>query len=124
MTSEKKIQPKFEISWLSDNIIYCSYNDNVLINVTDIKDMIEIQEELGVDDKVKRIVHAGQFTSITSEARNYIQKNKPKVKAEAFILTGLSQRILFNFYYKVRKNANPLKSFRNLNNAKKWIESI
>ena len=122
MNTEKKIQLKFEASWLSNKIIYFKYFDNVVIDLNDVKKMLELQIEMGVNESVKRIVHAGRHTTITSEAREYVEQNKPKVTAEAFILYGLHQKILFDFYYKVRKHKNPLKSFNKLSSAIKWIE--
>lgn len=84
--------------------------------------MLQLQHELGVDENTKRIVYAGWHTTITPEAREYIQCNKPKVKAEAFILSGLAQKILFDFYHRIRKNDNPIKSFSNLEGALRWIK--
>lgn len=122
MKSENNTCIKFEHTWLSDTIIYFKYSDNALVELSDVQKMLQLQRELGVDENVKRIVYAGRYTTITPEAREYVQRNKPKVKAEAFVLSGLAQKILFDFYHHICKNENPIKSFNNLEDAFKWIE--
>lgn len=115
---------KFEVSWLSDDTIYFKYSENVVVDVDDIKEMLTIQSQMGVNENTNRIIHAGQYTSITPKAREYIKKNKPKAKSEAFILPSLSHRILFNFYQKFRSKENPIKSFRELAPAVEWINDM
>jgi hypothetical protein len=115
---------KYQVTWLSDNILYFKYKDNVVIDQSDIEEMLDFQNELGVDQSISRIIHSGQFTTITPKARQYVEKFMHKAKSEAFILNGLSQRILFNFYCKVRSKQNPIKSFKKLSTALEWIESL
>lgn len=115
---------KYQVTWLSDNILYYKYKDNVVIDQSDIEEMLDFQKEIGVDETISRIIHVGQFASITPKARQYVEKFKKKAKAEAFILNGLSHRILFNFYSKIRAKQNPIKSFKKLTTAIEWIESL
>ncbi len=124
MGSEQQIKTKFEISWLTEDVVYCKYNDNVEIGLNDVKQVLELQVELGVNESVKRIVHAGRHTTITQEAREYIEQHKPRVKAEAFVLFGLAQKILFQFYTTARKNDNPIKPFNSLDSARRWIDRV
>lgn len=115
---------KYQYSWLSDDVIYFKYKDNAEIKLKDVRNMLSQQQAIGVSDQTKRIVHAGKYTTITAPAREHIETFKPKVKAEAFILNNLPQKILFNFYYKIRRSQNPIRSFTNLKDALNWLETI
>lgn len=115
---------KFDYSWLDDDIIYFKYHDNVLIQEADVEAMLKLQHELGVNQDTIRIIYAGKYTTITSEARQLVEREKPKAKAEAYILTSLAQRILFNLYKKVRGDENPIRAFSSVEAAIKWARKI
>lgn len=115
------MKQKFEHSWIKEDIIYFKYEDHAVVSLSDVEQMLSLQRQLGVNETTKRIVHAGKYTTITSNARKHIELNKPKAKAEAFIIHGLPQRIMFNMYSKLRRNINPIKSFDSLDKAINWL---
>lgn len=121
---EQISKPKFEYKWLDDQIIYFKYDDNAVVQLDDVVQMLKLQAELGINENTKRIVHAGRYTTITTNARKYVEKNKPIAFAEAYILTNLPQRLLFNIYSKFRSTANPINSFDNLESALKWLNNL
>lgn len=124
MKSTKNSEFKFDYSWLTEDTIYYRYKDNSVIDKEDIKKMLDLQSTLGIDATKNRIIHVGQYCTITASAREYVEKHKPKAKSEAYILPGLSHRILFNAYSKIRSKENPIKSFKKLSTAIEWIENI
>ena len=66
-----------------------------------------------------------QFTHISKEALNYIA-DSPYGKyqsAEAFIISGLGQKLIANFYLKVTKPKVKSKFFTNFETALEWIET-
>ncbi len=111
----------FEIQLLDGNIVYFICTDNVYIEVEDIKEGIEIQRELNIGPNVKRILEFQKFTTVTKEAREYIEENGSPAQKEAFIIPSLGQKILFNLYVKFRKRKHPVRAFNDLQTALNWI---
>ena len=66
---------------------------------------------------------AGKYTGITSEARTYLTKGPHKsfIKAEAFVIQSMAQRIVANFYLKISKPVVPAAYFNNVADAKRWL---
>lgn len=122
MKTDIVIHEKFKIDWLSDDTVCLRYQDDVNLEKDDVKRMLELEKELGVNETTKRIILAGRYTTITSEAREYVEEFKPRSRAEAYVLFGLAQKILFNFYNKARKNKNPMRAFTNIGSAIQWME--
>jgi hypothetical protein len=72
----------------------------------------------------KILTELGEYTSFSSESRNYAQDNPLTDKAEAVVIKSLPQRIQFNFLMKLRKQQEHLSSFKNFNSALKWLKTI
>ncbi len=112
---------KFEIYILKDNIVYLRLFIGVLINLEDVKQVLDYQNKLSVDDSFYRIVHIEKYGSITNEARKYLEINGLPAKREAYVLPTLPQKLIFNLYQKFRKRKHPLKGFHHISSAKKWL---
>jgi ABC-type lipopolysaccharide export system ATPase subunit len=119
-----KIQGKnFEVTLISANLIHFVYYKNAVIGIEEIRDCFSIHDSLGVDENVRRIIESQKFASITKAARECVQNEARPAIAEAFVIRNLSQKILFNFYNKLRKGKHPIKAFDSFETAKKWIDT-
>lgn len=122
-TDLKLITSTFESYWFEPDIFYIRvYSDSVL-DLADVEKMHEFQTEQNVGLAHKRLVHAEKYATITKDAREFIQDNTPAVKAGAYILHSLPQRILYNIYVKLRRHKNPSKAFDNPEDAIAWLRA-
>ena len=76
--------------------------------------------------EIKRpfIFSAGEFVSITKEARKNATKMEDQVpvSASAVLVINLAQKLIADFYYKFDKPKNPLKVFRDFDKGIEWLK--
>ena len=123
-STERIVTDKFEAYMLEPDIIYFRFNDNQLIDVEDIHATLEINFKLSDVGSVKRIIHAGKYTTISAPARKLLEKIGLPAIAEAYIIESLAQKLIFRAYLKLRKNDHPTKSFQNLTDAVDWLRTF
>ena len=92
---------------------------------------IDCDQLLGISDameilsnnKPKAILSvAGQYGSITPEARKLdLHKDAGYTLALALVIKELAQRILANFYFKIKKVDYPVKTFKSEDEATTWL---
>jgi hypothetical protein len=91
----------------------------------DVKHLKEIAEAMQVLSKGKRmplLSIAGLYGSITTEARKAsINPSDQYTLALALVIKELPQRLLANFYFKVKKVDYPVKSFSTEEEASAWL---
>ena len=108
-----------------DGIVVVRINKGVSVSVDDAK----FQEKLFQDHDsfnlpVRLLVIPGKKSSITPEAREYLDKNGMKiVRAEAIIVQSLPMKMLVGFMIKAQKNVRPRKVFTKEVDAIKWLHS-
>jgi hypothetical protein len=117
----KLIAAGYEGYWYEKDIIYFRYYEDFTCELEDIKENVNFQFEQGVCADHKRLIHAEKFVSITKPAREYAQNNGPDVKAEAYVIPSLSQKILFNLFTRLRKHSHPIRCFDQLDEALAWL---
>lgn len=117
----KKISSKAELYWIESDVFYVKLFKDSYIDLDDIKEIVAFQLDQNVGVDHKRLIHAEKFATISREAREFLQKTTPTVKAEAYVIPSLSQKILFNLYIKFRRNSNPIKGFDSKENALAWL---
>lgn len=115
---------KFDIEMIENNIIHLSFHDNEYIEIEDLLLVYKYIEEISSGVPRKILTELGEFTSFSSESRNYAQDNPLTDKAEAVVIKSLPQRIQFNFLMKLRKQQEHLSSFKNFDSALKWLKTI
>lgn len=65
---------------------------------------------------------AGLYGSMTGDARNVdINNAESYTLALALVIQSLSQRLLSNFYFKLKKVNYPVKTFRTIEDAEEWL---
>ena len=124
LVKEAIINKNSVVKILDGNIIYIKYADNVELSEEDIEDVNQAFKNLGCDENYKTLSEFHKYSTLSTEARHYAEKIKPKVKASAFILHSLSQRILLRFYHKFQRNKNVTRVFNNYEDALAWLRSL
>lgn len=116
------------IGMLNEDIIQVVYFDDVVIDVSDMKEDFEEYDKFTSGKKLKRLIIGGRYTEITNEALKYSReeniKRKDSILVEAVVVQSLAQRLMANFYYKLLKPNHPIKVFNDVEKAKEWLVSI
>ncbi|MCG8575352.1 MAG: hypothetical protein MI810_10740 [Flavobacteriales bacterium] len=112
----------FEVTLDEHNILHFRYFQNSLIDIPEIKDGFDLYDELVTDPStVKRLIEMEKYSTVTKEAREYIQEYTKPVVAEALVLPSLALRLMFKFYLKFRKQDYPVQAFKDVNEAYFWL---
>ncbi|MDX2174696.1 MAG: hypothetical protein SFY56_16445 [Bacteroidota bacterium] len=100
-------------------------SDDIEFDIDDLKQLIIFQEELG-SQFLPAIVICPPNATTNNECLNFISKNKnnPFSKADAFVLSSLSHKILANFYLKISPPERPTKFFSDEESALKWLSQF
>ena len=123
--TESVKRKQFEVKILEGNIIHFRYFRNALIDIEDIKEGFRLYDELVTDTStVKRLVEMEKFSSVTKDAREFLQENNKPVIAEAMVVPSEGQRLMFSFFFKFRKSDHPLKAFRDVGSALGWLSKV
>lgn len=122
---KKKVQKdKFESFMLETDIIYFKFYDNQLIEEKDIVQTMDANRELSEIGEVKRIIHGGKHTMITSTARELLERIGLPALCEAYVIESPAQKILFRFFVKLRKPKHPTKAFDSVEDALDWFKTF
>lgn len=112
----------------SDGIIEIRCANDFTYDVEHIQENHQFLEELAAGEKLLVLNISEKYTSITSEARDYISKGYHCgfIKAEAFLIHSLAQRILANFFVKITKPKVPATyyDYKDKEKAEIWLDSF
>ena len=118
-----KVKTKEFVATLrEDGIIHVVVSNNTHITIDIQVEMVKAYWSLTT---IKRpfIFEAGEFVSISKEARinaKTIEEETP-VLASALIIKNLAHKILAEYYYKFNRPKRPLKLFKSIETAEKWL---
>jgi len=112
------------LRWVEDGIVHIEWKPKTDIEITDI-DELEISFNVLTQGQFVCVVSdLRDFVNISIEARNYAAEKSPKLKGIAYVISGLSQRIMLRFYIKLRKRKNPAKVFQSFDEAVEWLRTL
>lgn len=108
---------------------YGYYVVNVLekeeFSVNDLNLLVKSQQELG-KQKLPVLILCEEHATTNVELLRQISKNEnnPYSKADAFVISSMSQKIFANFYLKIFKPERPTKFFNNKKEAIDWLKQF
>lgn len=117
--------PDFVLGLRGDGIVHVYYKSNTVIDV-DMQDRIRVAAfKLTNDVKHPCLFEAGDYVSLTKEARaNAIKKEDDfPASASAVLVQNLAYKMIADFYYKVHKPKQAFKVFRNIDEAIEWLKT-
>jgi hypothetical protein len=109
---------------VEDNILHICYDENVEIEVEDIIEIENSFNSLPNPKPLKILQEMGKYSSISPEAREFAAERSPGLKAVAYVVHNLGQRILLRFYIKMWRRKKPGKVFDSCDEALDWLKSI
>lgn len=112
---------------LSDDgiiIIYCK--EDYQYELQDIQDLVEAAGELTGGKKMPTLTIPGKYTEASKEALDFIFSKDSILyaSADAYIAQSLSQKIIGNFYLKIKKPSIPTRLFSNEKSALEWLKKF
>ncbi len=110
------------VSLRKDGIVHVYIKPNVHITVEVQLRMLEAYHQ-ATDIPRPFVFEAGEFTSISKEARlNAVKlEEQSPIIATAIVVKNLGQRIIADYYYKFNKPKSPLKIFTRSEEAILWL---
>ena len=102
--------------------------DKIDLGIEDAKEVDEVSYEMVKGKPFVTLIDVRDVRSnMTHEAREYFATNKKITdirKAQAIVVNSLHTKILAEFYIKFNKPTNPVKIFRDYNEAEEWLREI
>lgn len=124
---ENRSQIKLEyctITNRSDGILEQRFARETTYEVTK-EDLIGFKKafrEVSKGQKMPLLTISGLYGSITKEAREVdINESEDYTLALGLVITELGQRLLANFYFKIKKVNYPVKCFKNEEDTIEWL---
>lgn len=109
-----------------DGIIVLTTKDNTTLDVEDVRENAETFGLLSGGKKAPILIIGGAYSTVTKDARDFMatEESLKYSLCEAFLLKYLAQRILINFYIKVKKPIVSTKMFTNEDKAIEWLKAF
>ncbi len=117
--------PEFILGLRDDGIVHVYYKSNTIIDVDMQNKVRDNAFKLTNDKKHPCLFEAGDYVSLTKEARANAIKNEDDFPAlaSAVLVQNLAYKMIADFYYKVHKPKQAFKVFRNIDEAIEWLKS-
>ena len=92
------------------------------IDAFHINEMSDVMSRLSNGGKAAILSVAGLYGSMTPDARKVdINKDQDSTLAIALVINELSQRLLANFFFKLKKVNYPIRTFKTEEEATSWL---
>jgi hypothetical protein len=95
--------------------MYCA--DNFTYEVEHLMENMLYLKEIAENNQLLILNYVAPYTQISTEARAFI-------KAEAYCIHSLAQKLLASFFVKIDKPKVPVKFFTKKEDAEKWLLSL
>ncbi len=112
------------MKFIDDDILHILYLKNSVLEVEDVVEVHKAFMSLPDPKPRKVLSEMGKFVSITPEARASAAEHSPDLDGIAYVIKGISQRLLLKFHIKMWKRDKPNKVFESYNEALEWLESL
>lgn len=115
---------KSTVSLIEEDILFINVGRDQEFSLRDYKEVRLASIRLANNKDVFSLIHLGDKTIPDKEAREActIDTGNGCIKAEAFIVHSLGQRIVARHILKQKKRQIPVKLFTNLDKAKAWLD--
>ncbi|MCC7331711.1 MAG: hypothetical protein IT232_03790 [Flavobacteriales bacterium] len=117
----------FTITLLSNGIIEVDWNADIgEIQLSHMKEIVEIVKEFGNGKKMPIYVTTLPFLQITIEAKQYVatEESQKYTLANAVLIDNLAKKLLFTFFININKPITPTKAFKSREDAHKWLLNL
>lgn len=118
-------EDEFVFCCLLDGHIFYSYNKpGTICDDSVMKSIFSHYEKLSTERPLKIIAEMGLHSSMSRQAREFLQEHTKLAVCEAAVIHSLAQRMLINFYHSFKKHQHPSKVFKSSENALSWVKTF
>ena len=116
--------PHTQLQLTSEGIMKIRCKDDFHYELEHVLELNQAQLEIANGKKFPTLTIIGKYTEASKEAMDFIFSKEATVSAlmDAFVVNSLSQKIMGNFYLKVKKPGIPTRLFTNENLAIEWLK--
>jgi hypothetical protein len=122
-----KIQlEKFSILLREDGIFQIDIKPFTEVNVDDVKEGVEAANHMGRSHHNRLMFVAGEYSFPTLDAQSYLasKESVPYAIADAFVMNGVNQEAIEEFYLKVHQPVRETRFFSQVEDAVLWLNSL
>lgn len=117
------VSDKQIVKLINGDIFYVEYLSDTYYDVEDFEYSVQAYVELGKGETIKVLAIFPEFSSISPEAREFLQTRPIPAVAEAVVFNSLAQRLVFRVYQLFRSKIYPVKGFRTKEKALEWLQN-
>lgn len=123
----KKIETDEVIYEISDQILFCSYKKNLILDINAAKSIVKDRLEFTEGKNYFILIDFNNLKSADKEAREYMNDPRYGLKGllgGAFISQKTTASIFINLYLKINKPIIPTKFFSNREEGLAWLKEL
>lgn len=123
----RKIENDFAIVGLRrDGIVHVYFKPHTEITVTLQEILLVLYNEITGGEKMPFIFQAGEYCSVSKEARDNAKKIEPlsPTKASVVYVNTLAHKLVAEFYYKFNKPTQPYKVVSEFSEGIRWLLEV
>lgn len=107
----------------TDRIVEAQCSDNFTYEIEHIAQNLDYLKSLAQGEKLLMLNCVAPYTHISAEARVFISKGAHLniIKAEAYVIHSLAQKLIAQFFIRVDKPIVPANYFINKKETEKWL---
>lgn len=113
-----------KIQLSDDGIVIVRCKDDYQYEIGEIQELVAATGVLTNGKKFPTLTIPGKYTQATKEALDFIFSSQATIysSSDAFIAQSLSQKLIGNFYMKIKKPDIPTRLFSNEKSAIAWLK--
>lgn len=117
---------KSRVTLLDNDILYIDIKKNQEFKLKDYQEVKLASLKLTTGKSVYNLINLGDKTILDREAREAcsVDIGNGRIKAEAFVIYSLGQRILARYILMAKRKHVPIRLFTNQEKAMIWLESV
>jgi hypothetical protein len=123
----KKVETQDVIFSIEDGILYCSYKQQLEIDIETARRIIKDRVEFTEGKMYPILIDFSNMKAATKEARDYMNSPEGGLKGligGAFLSKSVMATLFINLYIKVSNPAIPARFFTNKEEAISWLKKI
>ena len=109
---------------LRGSIFYSYYKPGAIVDIKDTLFIFEQYKKATQNGPLRVLVEMGPHSVLDKPSREFLQEHKVEAICEALPVTSLAQRLILNFYLRIKNHRNPSKVFKSRKSALELVYSF
>lgn len=123
-TTEIKETDNLFCYMLENQVFYTYYKPNTENTIKEVEFVFSEYQRITQGTPARVLIEMGVYSSFDDDSRKYLVKHKVPGICEAVVTRNLAQRLIINFYFRIKSHSHPSKAFKTRKDALKWVNSF